>query len=253
MRWLLAANPTPMTLDGTRTFLIGRKRPVVIDPGPASARHLAAIVRELDGQAPIAILLTHAHADHAEGAEALAQATGAPVLAASGAGYPPGLVTRWIAEGSEVETDSGSIRAIATPGHTPEHLAYLWSGGPAPERGALFVGDLFLGVGDTTLVAPPEGELLAYLRSLDRVAILRPGTMHPSHGPMIADPLAAVNRYRAHRMERIAQVKAAVAANPRAPLAELVSLIYGPALNPALVGSAKGSVLAVLEYLGRAD
>ena len=135
-RVLQAANPSPMTLDGTRTFIVGRERPVVIDPGPDAPRHLDAIERALGGAVPVAILLTHAHGDHADAAAPLAARTGAPVWRGS--------------DGDEVNTDAGPLRAIATPGHTPEHLAFLW------DR-QLFAGDAFMGGSDTTLVAPPEG------------------------------------------------------------------------------------------------
>jgi hydroxyacylglutathione hydrolase len=245
-----------MTLDGTRTFLVGRDRPVVIDPGPADPAHLAEIERALDGRAPVAILLTHAHPDHADGSGALARETGAPVLAARGAagpGYAPGLVTEWIGDGAVVETDAGPVRAVATPGHAAEHLAFHLPAGPGAAGGVVFVGDLLMGFGDTTWVAPPEGDLAAYLRSLQRVEALGAGVLYPAHGPALPEPRAAIARYRAHRMERIGQVRAAVAAMPGASPAELVSTVYGPDLHPALVPAAEGSVLAILAYLDVAD
>jgi glyoxylase-like metal-dependent hydrolase (beta-lactamase superfamily II) len=245
-----------MTLDGTRTFLVGRDRPVVIDPGPTDPAHLAEIVDALDGRVPVAILLTHAHADHAAGAGDLARETGAPVLAARGAvgpGYEPGLVTEWIGEGAVVETDVGPVRAVATPGHAAEHLAFHRPAGRGAAEGAVFVGDLLMGSGDTTWVAPPEGDLAAYLRSLQRVEALKAGVLYPAHGPALPDPRAAIARYRAHRLERIGQVRAAVAAMPGAPPAELVSVVYGPGLHPALAPAAEGSVRAILAYLETAD
>jgi glyoxylase-like metal-dependent hydrolase (beta-lactamase superfamily II) len=245
-----------MTLDGTRSFLVGRRRPVVIDPGPDDPAHLAALERALGGVTPEAIVLTHSHADHAGGAAALAAATGAPVLAATdagGAGYPPELAVRWVAEGVGVETDSGLLHVLATPGHAPEHIALRWTGGDAPEGGAVFVGDLLMGSGDTTLVAPPEGDLRAYLQSLERLGALKPAVLYPAHGPPLTNPAAALRRYVAHRMERVAQVRAARAANPDLPVAELVRSIYGPALHPALAGAAEGSIRAVLAYLGESD
>jgi hydroxyacylglutathione hydrolase len=256
IRWIRAANPSPMTLDGTRTFLVGRDRPVVIDPGPADPAHLAEVVRALGGRVPVAILLTHAHPDHAAGAGALARETGAPVLAArgaAGAGYEPGLVTEWIGDGAVVETDDGPVRTVATPGHAHEHLAFHRPAGPGPTRGVAFVGDLLMGSGDTTWVAPPEGDLAAYLRSLQRVEALGAGVLYPAHGPALPDPRAAVARFRAHRLRRIGQVRAAAAAMPGASPAELVSAVYGPDLHPALVPAAEGSVLAILAYLAAAD
>jgi glyoxylase-like metal-dependent hydrolase (beta-lactamase superfamily II) len=145
------ANPSPMTLDGTRTFVIGRDRPVVMDPGPADPDHL----RRLRGGArrgriPVAILLTHAHADHAGGRAPLAARTGAPVRMLPGAHRircPRPAARRWLDDGERVETDAGPLVVVATPGHAPEHACFLWSGGEAPAGGALFVGDLFMGTG----------------------------------------------------------------------------------------------------------
>jgi hydroxyacylglutathione hydrolase len=256
LRALLAGNASPMTLDGTRTFIVGHRRPVVIDPGPDDPAHLAAILAALRGATPAAILLTHAHADHAGAAPALARATGAPVRLArglhnGGRTLPDGTVR--IADGERVECDAGSIRAVATPGHTPDHLAYWWTGAAALRRGALFVGDLLMGVGDTTLVAPPEGDLGAYLRSLDRVAELAPEILLPAHGPPLHDPLAAVARYRAHRRDRIEQVRGALEQRPAASADELLEPVYGAGLHPALREAAAGSIRAVMRYLADAS
>jgi glyoxylase-like metal-dependent hydrolase (beta-lactamase superfamily II) len=228
LRTLIAPNPSPMTLDGTRTFIVGRERPVVIDPGPDAPRHLDAIERALGGAVPVAILLTHAHGDHADAAAPLAARTGAPVWRGS--------------DGDEVNTDAGPLRAIATPGHTPEHLAFLW------DR-QLFAGDAFMGGSDTTLVAPPEGDLAAYLRTLDRVAGLPIDIIHPAHGPAITDPADAVERYRAHRHERIAQVVEAIRTTGSTRPADILDAVYGPTLHPALRAAAEGSLHAILTYL----
>lgn len=246
VRTLLAPNPSPMTLDGTRTFVVGRERPAVVDPGPGHAAHLDAVVEALGGARPAAILLTHAHADHAAGAPALAARTGAPILAAADGFAGAG---RRLADGETVETDAGTMEAVATPGHAPDHLAFLWRGGEAPEGGALLVGDLFMGEGDTTLVAPPEGDLSAYLRSLDRVEALAPALLLPAHGPPLRDPAEAVRRFRRHRVERIEQAAEALARAGRAGPAALVDAVYGDALPPALRPAAAGSLAAILEHL----
>lgn len=251
-RVVLAANPSPMTLDGTRTFLVGRERPVVIDPGPADPAHLDAVEAALGGRQPAAILLTHAHPDHAGGAGELARRTGAGVRMGRGAlqPLPDAAVRWWMEDGDGVETDAGVVRAVATPGHAPEHLAFHWVEGAAPPGGALFVGDLLMGTGDTTLVSPPEGDLAAYLASLERVELLRPAVLYPSHGPPIAEVAETVERYRAHRRARIEQVEAALRRRPGASRDELVDLVYGDALPPALRGAAKGSLAAILHFLG---
>jgi glyoxylase-like metal-dependent hydrolase (beta-lactamase superfamily II) len=239
-RVVRAGNASPMTLDGTRTFVVGEREPVVIDPGPDDPAHLAAIEDALGRRAPVAILLTHDHADHAAAAPALAARTGAPVR--GGVEHPLG-------DGDEVVGDGGTIRAVATPGHAPHHFAFLWTGGVAPARGALFVGDLFMGQGDTTLVAWPEGDLADYLRSLDRVEALAPAILYPAHGPPIADPAEAVRRYRAHRVARIGQVAEATRAAPGVAPASLVDRVYGAALHPAMREAAEGSIRAIVEYL----
>lgn len=247
IRTLLAPNPSPMTLDGTRTFVVGC---VVIDPGQNNPAHLDAIVGALEGAPLAAILLTHAHSDHSAAAIPLARRTGAPVMMARGALHQPfnnGEVARWLADGDEVETDAGPLRAIATPGHAPEHLAFLWNGD------TLFAGDAFMGGSDTTLVAPPEGDLAAYLGTLDRVAELAPSRILPAHGPPIEDVAAAVGRYRAHRMERIEQVVRALRAAGPAHPAEILDAVYGAALHPGLRIAAEGSLHAILAYLRATD
>ena len=239
-----------MTLDGTRTFIVGRERAVVIDPGPDDPAHLDAILAALDGRAPVAILLTHSHGDHSAAAPALAARTGTPVRMAAGAlgGRIGGLVTRPLADDERIGTDAGVLTAIATPGHAPEHVCFLWTDGPREHDRALIAGDMFMGGGDTTLVAPPEGSLTEYLASLDRLEALRPGAIHPAHGPPIADGMEAIRRYRAHRAERIEQVVRALRQGPAAP-GELIDRVYGAELHPQLRGAAEGSLRAILAHL----
>ncbi|HVG45695.1 MAG TPA: MBL fold metallo-hydrolase [Longimicrobium sp.] len=247
LRTVLAPNSGPMTLDGTRTFIVGCERPAVIDPGPSAGGHLDAILAALEGRTPVAILLTHAHGDHAELAEPLAVRTGAPVMIAPGAAHPEDderVAWRWLEDGDAIHTDVGTLQVVATPGHAPDHVAFHWH-----DRGAVFVGDLFMGEGDTTLVAPPEGDLAAYLRSLDRVASLSPTVLYPAHGPPLADPAEAVARYRRHRETRIEQVVQALRrAGPSRPR-ELLDAVYGADLHPSLRGAAEGSLHAILGYL----
>lgn len=255
--WLtavLAPNASPMTLDGTRTYVVGRDSPVVIDPGPNDPAHLAAIEATLCGKRPAAILLTHLHPDHAGGAAALAQRTGCAIRAGA---RSAGVASRAdgegeaLADGDHIGSDAGLLRVVATPGHAPEHLAFHWTGEAAPRGGAAFVGDLLMGIGDTTLVAPPEGNLSDYLDSLRRVGELDPAVLYPTHGPPIEDPGAALHRYRSHRLERISQVSEALRASPGASVDELVDAVYGLALEPVLRGAAAGSIEAILQYIGR--
>lgn len=245
-RMLLAPNASAMTLDGTRTFIIGRERPAVIDPGPSIPAHLAAILGALGGARPAAILLTHSHGDHAQLAPSLARETGAPLMMAPGAmrGGDPSAVDRWLAAGDVIDTDGGALHVVPTPGHAPEHVAFH-----QPSTGALFVGDTFMGQGDTTLVSPPEGDLAAYLATLERVAALSPSILYPAHGPPILDAAAAIQRYRRHREERIAQVVHALRRAGPSHTAGLVDTVYGAELNPALRTAAQGSLEAIVGYL----
>jgi glyoxylase-like metal-dependent hydrolase (beta-lactamase superfamily II) len=253
LRTLLAPNSSPMTLDGTRTFVVGRERPVVIDPGPDVAEHVDAIVQALGGAAPAAILLTHSHPDHSAAAPGLRERTGAPVMMAPGAlslPIEPAGVDRWLRNGETVDTDAGPVQAVATPGHAPEHLSFLWrAADPAGGRRTLFVGDLMMGLGDTTLVMPPEGDLRAYLQSLATIATLGADVLLPAHGPAIDDPRGALARYVAHREQRIAQVAAALSKAGSAHPGDLVRTVYGDELHPQLRPAAAGSLAAILAYL----
>lgn len=239
-----------MTLDGTWTYVVGRDRPVVIDPGPADERHRDAVLSLLGGVEPAAIVLTHAHPDHAGGATALAGATGGPLRMARGAprsAVPDEAMAGWLADGDRIESDAGPLTVLATPGHAPEHIALVWH--PVPGDLRIFVGDLMMGSGDTTLVAPPEGDLRLYLGSLERLAALRPTTLYPAHGDPIAAPAAAIARYRRHREERIEQVRRFLRDHPDAGLDRAVDSIYGVALDPRLRAAARGSVEAMVRYL----
>ena len=253
LRVVAAANPSPMTLDGTRTYLVGRSRPAVIDPGPDLPDHLDALLDALGGVRPVAILLTHAHADHAACAAALATRVGAQVWLARGALHPhaaAGMISHWTAGGDTVATDAGLLRALATPGHAPEHMAFVWDAANTDAAApVVFVGDLLMGEGDTALVAAPEGNLSDYLASLERVDALGAALLVPTHGPPLREPAAAIARYTHHRETRLAAVQAALDRGVAPDPAALVDAVYGPTLPPALRGAAEGSVLAMLEYL----
>ena len=250
-RWILAPNPGPMTLDGTRTYIVGEQRPVVIDPGPDIEPHLEAIIEALAGATPEAILLTHAHSDHSGCAEKLARRCAAPVRMAAGALKPGNLsqTVLHLEKDEVISTDAGELRCLPTPGHAPEHVAFVWAGA-AGEQLAVFVGDLLLGEGDTTLVADPEGNVGDYLRSLDLLEGLNPPRLYPTHGPPIEAPAEAIARFRDHRKERITQVEEAIAADPSADASQVVDLIYGPALHPETRQLAVASVEAILRYRG---
>jgi glyoxylase-like metal-dependent hydrolase (beta-lactamase superfamily II) len=234
LRAILAPNASALTLDGTRTWLVGRDRVVIIDPGSDHGAHLDAIAGQVEGGAATAIVVTHAHPDHAAGADELAERLGAPVRAAA---------RRTLRDGDELDSDDGALTAVATPGHTPDHFALHW---PAEE--AVFCGDLMMGDQDTALVAAPEGRLGAYIASLERIQRLRPRVIHPAHGPSFDRPDEAVAAYLRHRKERLAQVMAAVRGGA-AGYEALLAAVYGPDLEPALERAATRALKAYLEHL----
>ena len=237
-RIFTAANPGPFTLDGTRTYIVGREVAAVIDPGPDDADHLRALLGALAGARRAAVLVTHDHADHSGCARALADALGAPLLGpCRGADGP-------LADGAAVETDQGELLAVDTPGHCAEHLCFSW-----PRAGALFAGDLVLGEGSTTWVGEYPGCVRDYLASLDRIETLAPGVIYSAHGPPIENVPGALAAYREHRLARIEQAEQAQRDHPAATPAQLVTTIYGDDLPPGLRDAAEASIAAMLDYL----
>jgi len=233
-----AGNRGLFTLDGTRTFIVGTSDAVVIDPGPDDVDHVQRIVADLRGAERVRILLTHGHADHAAAATRLAGAMGAQILGSGHVEASP------LNHGQRIETDAGVLEALHLPGHTVDHLGFWW----VPQR-ALFAGDLLLGVGDTTWVAGYPECVSDYLASLERVDRLDPNVIYPAHGPALEQPSDAVARFRQHRLTRIAQVRAALASNPDASAADLVTPVYGSELPSAVRGYAQQSLAAILDHL----
>ncbi len=209
---VLAPNPGIRELEGTNTWIVGEAPAIVIDPGPDDEGHLRDVAREAGNVA--AILLTHAHPDHAPGAPALARLTGAHVYASgrSDGGEP-------LRDGQEVVAGTTRLIAVATPGHTPDHVAFL-----EPSARALFTGDAVLGRG-TSVIDPPEGDLTAYLRSLERMLDLSPRVIYPGHGPIVFDAIGKLDEYIDHRAMRERQVLAALRDGARTP-EEIVPVIY---------------------------
>ncbi len=243
---VLAPNPSPMTLDGTNTWLIaepGATSAIVVDPGPADQGHLARIKATADqaGLAVALIVLTHGHPDHSAGARSFASMTGAPVRAVDPAhrlgseGLPPGSV---------ISQDGCEIEVIATPGHTADSVCLYVRGDHA-----VLTGDTVLGRG-TTVIAH-DGDLGDYLGSLERLRSLADSTplraLLPGHGPLLSDPLAALDFYITHRAERLAEIKAALAAGDRTR-SQIVARVYA-AVDRVLWPAAELSVLAQLGYL----
>jgi glyoxylase-like metal-dependent hydrolase (beta-lactamase superfamily II) len=235
LREVLAPNPSPMTLAGTRTWIVGERRVALIDPGPAIDAHVEAVADAIAGAESVAILLTHDHPDHADAAPAMAARFGASVRAAS---------REMLSEQDRIETDAGALIALATPGHAPDHFAFHW-----PDARAVFCGDLMMGGLDTALIAPPEGNLREYLASLERIRALRPDRIIPAHGPPINDADAAIARYIRHRRARCGQVADALANAPPLNTREVADRVYGGEVPGDLREVAVAAVVAYLEYL----
>ncbi len=234
LRTLVAANASPMTLDGTRTYVIGDQRVAIIDPGPSLPAHQDAVADAVGDGVAVCILLTHAHPDHAEGADALAARLRTNVLSGT---------TRTLHDRNVIQTDAGAITALATPGHTADHFSFWWQ----PER-AVFCGDLLMGGMDTALVARPEGDLAHYLASLRALQALHARVIYPAHGAPFHDADAAIERYVQHREQRVQQVIEGLQDGPLSADA-LLEQVYGPELDRRMRQYAETAVEAYLEYL----
>ncbi len=253
---ILAPNPSPLTGPGTNTFLLGREHVAVIDPGPDDPGHLRAIIDA--GQGRIThILVTHAHRDHSAGAPELARLTGAPVLAFGDAlagrsalmrrladtapvgggegldmGFAPDIHLR---DGEVIESPEWRLRALHTPGHSANHLCFQWDD-------ILFTGDVVMGW-SSTIISPPDGDLLDYMRSLGRIATAGARRLLPAHGGAIETPDARLAELAAHRRSRSAQILAALRDGPGSAT-ELARRIYD--VPASLLPAASRNVLAHL-------
>lgn len=239
IRRVVADNPGAMTGPGTNTYLVGIDEIAVIDPGPDTDTHLDAVAG-CGGDRIRWILLTHTHPDHAPGASALAKRTGAEICAFDDRDDVP--VDRTLADGDFIEATEFRIRAIHTPGHASNHLCYFLE-----EERTLFSGDHIM-QGSTVVIAPPDGDMAAYLESLEKVRLKRLRAIAPGHGHLITDPEGAIDEYVAHRLEREAQVLAAVEAAGSITIGDIVTELY-PGLIEELVPRAEQSVHAHLRKL----
>ena len=246
---LLARNPSPFTYFGTQTYVVGEDELVVIDPGPDLAEHVEAILRTLDGRSLAAIACTHTHRDHSPASRALKEATGAPIvgcapLALESIGpradasfdrhYAPDRV---LSDGDAIEFDRGKrLVAVATPGHTSNHLCFAYGD-------ALFTGDHVMGW-STTGVVPPDGDMAAYMRSMDLLRQRGDRIFYPAHGPAVTKPAQLVRGMIGHRLQRERQILRLVEQRPR-DIPDIVANAY-PGLDLRLVPAAGGSVHAHL-------
>jgi len=240
---LTAPNPGPKTLEGTRTYIAGNAPAYVIDPGPVLGRHLDDVSRLIDSRhiRVAGVLLTHSHPDHAPAAPLLAQRLAVPVLASRHMAPREACalgVTETLSDGDSLRIDDVHLVALETPGHAPDHLSF-W----LPAAGLLFSGDVILGRG-TTLVAPPEGDMRDYMRTLGILQRLGARTIAPGHGPIIHDPAATIETYVRHRKERETRILAALEVGP-SNVSGVVAAVYTD-VDPSLLPLAAGSVEAQL-------
>ena len=250
---VLAHNPSAFTYYGTQTYLAGEKEVAVIDPGPNLSEHVEALLQAVAGRPIVAIMCTHTHRDHSPAARPLANVTGAPIvgcapLALEAAGpradesfdgdYQPDRV---LEDGETVEVDGRQLIAVATPGHTSNHLCYAFDD-------ALFTGDHVMGW-STTVVFPPDGDMGAYMASLEKLRKRGDRVYYPAHGPPVTNPQQYVRHLTGHRLQREKQILRLVGERPR-DIPDIVTNAY-PGLDPRLVTAAGGSVLAHLLDLER--
>ena len=242
---LLADNPSPLTLEGTNTWLLrapGSDAAIVVDPGPDDEAHLTNVLAAAG--AVEQILLTHGHPDHSAGAARFAKLSGAPVRALDPAHRLGGNgVITGLGEGDVITAAGVEVTVWATPGHTSDSLSFLLGDGEA-----VLTGDTILGRG-TSFVQYPDGSLGPYLASLQRLAQLGDLTVLPGHGPEVASAGAAARGYLDHRAQRLEQVRAAlVTLGPDATARQVVELVYAD-VDQALWWPAELSVRAQLAYL----
>jgi glyoxylase-like metal-dependent hydrolase (beta-lactamase superfamily II) len=250
---VLARNPSAFTYFGTQSYVVGEREVAVIDPGPDLPEHLDALEKAIGGRRVAAIMCTHTHRDHSPAARPLAERTGAPVIgcaplsletvgpradASFDGDYAP---DRALADGEALESDGKPIVAVATPGHTSNHLCFAY-------EGALFSGDHVMGW-STTVVVPPDGDMAAYMQSLDKLRARDDRIYFPAHGEPVTKPQQYVRQLIGHRKQRETQILTLVGEQPRA-IPDVVARAY-PGLDPRLVTAAGGSVLAHLLDLER--
>ena len=258
VRRLVAPNASPFTFNGTCTYIVGNGAVAVVDPGPNDDSHLAAILAAVEGERLETILVTHTHRDHSTLSKRLREATGARIVgappfapkgdptegldSAHDRDYAPDAV---LGDGEWFRGPGFSMQAVATPGHCANHLCFSLL-----EENALFSGDHVMGW-STSVVAPPDGSMGAYMASLDKVCARAERTYWPGHGGPVVEPQRYVRALALHRRQRENSILAALE-NGAETVPELVAKVYA-GLNPSLTRAAGLSTLAHLEDLRERD
>ena len=255
VRRVLAPNPSAFTFTGTQSYIVGRGEVAVIDPGPDDPTHVEAILQALAGESVVAILCTHTHRDHSPAARLLRGATAAEIVgcapltlndpgpradAAFDTDYAP---DRILADGERVTGPGWTLEAVATPGHTSNHVCFA-----LPEASALFSGDHVMGW-STTVVSPPDGDMADYMASLERLMVRDETVYYPAHGDPIDNPRRLVRGMMGHRRQREGQILRLLGTGA-APVPDMVEHMYA-GIDRRLHGAAGRSVLAHLIDLQR--
>lgn len=248
VRRVLAPNPSAFTFTGTQTHIVGRGEVAVIDPGPDIPTHIEALLKATAGERIVAIVCTHTHRDHSPGTRPLQAATGAPIigcapLALAGGdedeSFDPDYVPdRVLVDGEALEGPGWTLEAVATPGHTSNHLCFA-----LPQSRALFSGDHVMGW-STSIVSPPDGDMAAYVASLEKLLGRDEAIYYPAHGPVVDEPRKLVRGLILHRRQREAGILAELKAG-RADIPSIVASLYRT-VDPRLHPAAARSVLAHL-------
>jgi glyoxylase-like metal-dependent hydrolase (beta-lactamase superfamily II) len=257
VRKLIAPNPGPFTYWGTGTYIVGRQRVAVIDPGPPIPEHVEAIEAAVRGEQVSHILVTHSHLDHSPAARPLGEKTGAPILAFGphGSGRAAGLNDQEVeagadrafdpderlADGERLEGPGWTLEAIHTPGHTSNHLCFALL-----EEGCLFSGDHIMGW-STTVISPPDGDMALYLESLEAVRAGGFKSIRPTHGPEIKNVDGFLGALIEHRLDREKEILAALQTGSQT-IDSIVMKVY-EGLPNELLPAAAGTVLAHLIWL----
>ena len=252
IRRIVARNPSPFTADGTGTYVVGHGRVAVIDPGPKLPEHIESLLRALRGETVTHIVVTHTHLDHSPASPAVRRATGAPTYgfgphaAALGPAVEEGGDREFVPdhamrEGDAVEGPGWRLEAVHTPGHTSNHLCFA-----LPQERVLFSGDHVMGW-STSVIAPPDGNMGDYMRSLVKLLAREDAAYFPTHGPPINDPQAFVQAFIDHRHDREAAILHRLAEGDT-DIPAIVRAVY-VGLPKALLGAAGRSVLAHLVEL----
>ncbi len=253
VRRVLAPNPSPYTFTGTQTYVVGAADGpdcAVIDPGPNEAAHIDAIIAAIAGRRVLAIMCTHTHRDHSPAAAPLAELTGAPIvgcaplmlssdLPRSDEAFDPTYAPdRVLTDGEGMRGTGWTLSAVATPGHTSNHLCYALE-----QSGALFTGDHVMGW-STSVVIPPDGDMGDYMASLEKLMARGDVRYHSAHGAAIEKPRQLVRGMIGHRRQREAQILRLLGEAAR-PVSDFIPAMY-KGLDPRLIPAAEMSVTAHL-------